>query len=667
MFIPRSVKKRTNNTEYDSIEDRTRINKKRRLDLALEKKSNLPNYIKESVQTKPKDVADPEIPQTILNSPGSLEEITQNLPNSTTKSLNDKNHNDGSPNVKIQPESTKNDDNDNKDDDDDMDIQADSDDEPIKPFSSDQRRIIPGCDEPVCIICGKYGEYINDDTDNDVCSLECKRIDTDLNSRIYTKQKRTTTSILNDVNAKISPFYVAENLHAKMTNYEEPEDIANMPKWQRDAILKAHEIDVKGDRIPHPICSFDQCKTLGPTLIHNLDQMKWSMATSIQRQAVPAGLAGRDVYAVAPTSSGKTGAFVIPIIVHCRSMSIIHNYKRRAGPYALILAPTRELCQQIETVTKILSKGMRNTRTALLIGGEPLADNIHRLRKGVQIIVGTPGRVLELIKEHPSLFRPWRLQMLVLDEADAMFSLGFGPQVRQILGRLPDTTKRQTSFFSATVNDPKEMESLCRRLTRPIEIRISQPKDGDPNKHPEATNNVRQTILWVENASKAKRLMSIINDPKYFAPPILIFVDSRLGAEFLTRAIQKRNKHLRVVAMHGDKSQAERSAIVAGVNEQEPVWDIVVSTDVLSRGVDLPFVRLVINYDMAPTLEDYVHRIGRAVIRGPLPRDAKQKRGWAITFINSEHEHLLEPFAKMLATKAVAQVTPLPSQLKRYL
>ncbi|KAI9025986.1 P-loop containing nucleoside triphosphate hydrolase protein [Phycomyces nitens] len=667
MLIPRSVKKRPNNTKYDLIQDQRPVNKKPRLGLGLENKPNLSDLKTEPVQTKTT-----EDPKTI-NTLSTIEVSKHNDQTSceSTKAINDQKNNMDMDGLTDIIETEPNDDlnvpidEEEKEEKEEEEKEEKEEEEPIKAFSSDQRRVILGSDEPLCIICGRYGEYINDDTDNDVCSLECKAVDTNINYRIK-PQKRTTTWILNDINAKISPFYVAENLHAKMTNYEEPEDVANMQKWQREAILKANEIDVKGDRVPHPICSFDQCKILGPTLIHNLDQIGWSMATSIQRQAVPAGLAGRDVYAVAPTSSGKTGAFVIPIIVHCRSMSILHNYKRRAGPYALILAPTRELCQQIETVTKILSKGIPNTRTALLIGGSPVADNIHRLRKGVQIIIGTPGRVLELVKEHPNLFRPWRIQMLVLDEADAMFTLGFGPQVRQILGKLPDTTKRQTSFYSATVNDPKEMERLCRRLTLPIEIRISQPKEGS-SQQPEASNNVRQTILWVENASKAKKLMSILNDPKYFAPPVLIFVDSRLGAEFLTRAIQKRNKQLRVVAMHADKTQAERSAIVTGVNQQEPAWDIIVSTDVLSRGIDLPFVRLVINYDMAPTLEDYVHRIGRAVIRGPLPRDTKQKRGWAITFINSEHGHLLETFAKMLATKAVTQVTPLPSQLKRYL
>ncbi|KAF7730564.1 DEAD (Asp-Glu-Ala-Asp) box polypeptide 59 [Apophysomyces ossiformis] len=479
------------------------------------------------------------------------------------------------------------------------------------------------------------------------------------------RPKRTRPAWTVD-NATVLHYYVAENVHAKMTNYQEVEEVAKMSKAQINAMLKAHEIEVNGQHIPNPITSFHQCKAaLGEILLHNLDEIGWSMATGIQRQAVPAALAGRDVYAIAPTNSGKTGAFLIPILAHCQSLSIMHDFKRRAGPYALILAPTRELCQQIEGVAKTLARGMRNTRTALLIGGQPLANQLYRLRKGVQIVIGTPGRVQDIITYYPHLCRAWRLHMVVLDEADAMFSLGFGPQVRQILGKLPDTTVRQTSYFSATVSDPKTMERLCRRLKCPIEITVGQRLE-DFNKLKMRTD-VRQTILWVENASKAKKLIWILNNPNYFSPPVLVFVDSRIGAEFLTRTIQKRLGHLRVTSMHADKSQEERTAIVAGINQEEPQWDIIVSTDVLARGIDLPFVHLVINYDMTASLDDYVHRIGRAIIRGPLPKDARNQWGRAITFINNEHKHLFEPFVRLLANKTLAQVTPLPVQLKRYL
>lgn len=406
-----------------------------------------------------------------------------------------------------------------------------------------------------------------------------------------------------------------------------------MSSQQVQQMLKAHDMEVSGHHIPKPFTTFDQLgEILGPKLLANIESLGWSMATGVQRQAVTVGLAGRDMNVVAPTHAGKTGAFLIPTIVHCISLSALDNYKRRAGPYAMIMAPTRELCSQIEKVCQRLSKGLRNIRTGLLIGGEPLPNQLYRLKKGVQIVIGTPGRVLEMATQHPKLLRTWKIQILVVDEADAMFSMGFGAQVRQILGKFPDTTIRQTCLFSATMSS-SDHKVLHKRLKSPIEIKVSQKpqEDDEPTVLPEASDHVRQTVIWVEDKSKAKRLFTIIKNPKYFVVPILVFVASKLGAEFLTRAIQKKMPHLRVVAMHGDKTQEERDGIIEGINQAEPFWDVIVSTDVLARGVNLPTVRLVINYDMAATLEEYVHRIGRAILKQPT---AKQKMGWSITFIN---------------------------------
>lgn len=459
--------------------------------------------------------------------------------------------------------------------------------------------------------------------------MQCKAINTDLNQHRLVRKKAKKPVIITHIRD-----YVAANVHAKLTNYQEPPSIASMSTHQISQMLKAHESEVTGSNIPKPFSTYDQlAPVLGDIILHNIESMGWSMATGVQRQAVTIGLAGRDLMAIAPTHSGKTAAFCIPMLVHCVSLSMMDDYKRRAGPYAMIMAPTRELCCQIENVMKSLAQGLRNMRTGLLIGGEPLPNQLHRLKKGVQIIIGTPGRILDVITHHPKLFRAWKIQMLVLDEVDAMFSLGFGTQVKQILGKMQDhKTVRQTSYFSATMSDDKMLKRLYDKLILPIEVKVEQQKKI--TRLPEASDQVRQTILWVDNKSKAKRLFSILRDPKYFVIPILVFVASRLGAEFLTRAIKKRNSHLRVVAMHGDKTQEERAMIIAGINQAEPLWDIIVSTDVLARGIDLPSVRLVINYDMATTLDDYVHRIGRAILQKPLPANSKQQMGWSITFIN---------------------------------
>ncbi|ORZ22246.1 P-loop containing nucleoside triphosphate hydrolase protein [Absidia repens] len=631
-------------------------------------------------------------PDTIFEQPINKKQLTKDVLSNGSSSDDvddtDDNGNDGSTNTNFNPNTGNN-------------SQAG---ESVKQLSSQQRLVDTNSDEPSCIICGKYGEYINDETENDVCSMECKKIDTDMSHHpklsIAAKleqqvQQSRTDHDTTTQTSTLTQHFTAENVHAKWTNYQESESVYTMTRAQRDAILKAHDLVVRGGRLPRPITSYDQCyTTLGDTLYNNLEtNLGWHMATSIQRMAVPVGLAGRDLYVSAPTHSGKTGAFLIPLVVHCQSLNAIHRYKRRGGPYALIIAPTRELCQQIENITKQMVQNIRNLRTALLVGGQPLATQLHRLKTGVQIVIGTPGRILDIAKHHPALLRLFMVRMVVLDEADAIFGLGFEHQVKEIMARLSNNAVLQTSLFSATMDGYSEKDkgdSIMKRkmqdfLNAPVEISIRSVDDDDGNDNQSwevgtngndnsggdlvaATSSVRQTVLWVENNRKAKRLLSILSDPKYFMPPTLVFVDSRLGAEFLTRAIQKQNGALRVVAMHADKDQDERAKIVAGINDQQgTAWDVVVSTNILARGIDLPCVRLVINYDMTTTLEEYIHRIGRAVIHGPLTRNAKERRGWAITFVNKENQNILPAFTKMLSRKALHQVTPLPSQMKKYL
>ncbi|ORZ03549.1 P-loop containing nucleoside triphosphate hydrolase protein [Syncephalastrum racemosum] len=543
---------------------------------------------------------------------------------------------------------------------------TDPDEEPIKLFSSDQRLADLKIDEPTCIVCGKYGEYINHMTENDVCSLECRDLDTDMNGPV--RQKPTSAQIIPGV----SSGYVADNVHAKFTNYVETKEVAAMPQDQIMAMRKAHLIKVNGTLIPHPIVSFDQCRqTLGDTLLDNLEDMNWSMATSVQRQAVPAGLAGRDLFVVAPTSAGKTGAFVIPVLVHCQTLSKMHRYKRRYGPYALIMAPTRPLCEQIESTIKRLARGLPNTRTALLVGGVAQAEQLYRLRKGVQIVVGTPARILDVATYHPHVLRLWRMRIIIMDEADTLMG-NTSKEVRQILGKMPDKLVRQYCYFSTTIQHADVMNKMMRRQQRVIEIHIGQrDEDAEENKLVKKlrmNTDVRQTVLWVENASKVKRLTSILNDPKYYQPPVVVFVESRLGAEYLMRTLQKRraSRHWRVIAIHSDMEREERNAILGAINKPEPEWDVVVATDILARGIDLPTVQLIINYDMASSLENYIQRVSRAARPPGISQREQHRRGWAITFLNEDHAFIHRALAKLLASRPPGQVTPMPGQLRKF-
>lgn len=499
------------------------------------------------------------------------------------------------------------------------------------------------------------------------------------------RQRPASTQIISGV----SSGYVADNVHAKYTNYVEAEEVAAMPQEQIMAMRKAHLIKVKGSLIPHPVISFDQCRqALGDTLLNNLEKMNWSMATSVQRQAVPAGLAGRDLFVVAPASAGKTGAFIIPALVHCQTLSKIHHYKRRYGPYALILAPTRLLCEQIESTIKRIARGLPNTRTALVVGGVAQAEQLYRLRKGVQIVVGTPSRILDIATYHPHVLRLWRMRMIIMDEADTLMG-NTSKEVRQIFGKFPDKLVRQYCYFSTTIQHPDAMNKMMRRQQRLIEIHVGQrDEDAEENKLVKKlrmNTDVRQTVLWVENASKVKRLTSILNDPKYYQPPVVVFVESRLGAEYLMRTLQKRraSRHWRVTAIHSDMEREERNTILDAMNKPEPGWDVVVATDVLARGIDLPTVQLIINYDMASSLEDYIQRVSRAARPPGVSQQQQHQRGWAITFVNEvryilllldaptntslqDHTFIHRALAKLLASLTPGQVTPMPAQLKKF-
>lgn len=456
-------------------------------------------------------------------------------------------------------------------------------------------------------------------------SLECKQIDIEQTQRSFvhpmrivppeslqTPSSETSTPLPPPLK---TPMTVNDSLLARLTGYAEHPDIASIPASQVDLIRASHNITVKGKKSPRPILSFDHCN-LDPKLSENILQSGLKTPTPIQMQAIPAALSGRDLFATAETGSGKTAAFLIPIIAHVSSLSQMFPGSSVMGPTALILAPTRELCMQIEQTAKSLMLGLPNMRTVLLVGGLPLPNQLHRLRQGVQLTIATPGRLIDILDHHSDAFDVSCLRILVLDEADAILRMGFSEQLDRILSALSRDVPRQTYLLSATI--PDSVDRLARRLLLRDPIAVTVGRLSAP------TATVKQTVLWVENASKKKQLFSLIKNPKYFRPPLIVFVDSKVGAELLATTIEKKCG-VRAVAMHGDKEQEERSKVIREFSEN--THQVIVSTGVLARGLDLPGVNMVVNFDMAVTLDEYVHQIGRAGRVG-------KKQGWAVTFIN---------------------------------
>ncbi|KAG0283371.1 DEAD (Asp-Glu-Ala-Asp) box polypeptide 59 [Linnemannia gamsii] len=468
--------------------------------------------------------------------------------------------------------------------------------------------------------------------------------------------------------------YSTTRIIANITGYRESPRTASMSPLDVMDLRVVHKICIEGKHPPKPIVSFEDCELPDKMLI-NLTNKGFTQPRSVQVQSLPAGLSGRDMIISAETGSGKTAGFLIPILTHTYGLSQC-SAATMQGPFALVLTPTRELAMQIEQVAKDIVQGMPNMRTALLVGGQAMANQAHRLSQNIQIAIATPGRLIDILAKHTDITFP-NVFCLVLDEVDVMFSLGFGKQVKRILDILPNPPHgRQSIVCSATIS--KQIQRLVEKhMENPLRIKIGDLKEQ--KQEPQSTtritdvflpsSKIKQTIMWVENDSKKKQLFSLLKDPKYYRPPVLIFVESRVGADLLASAIQARCPGVKAGSVHGDKSLEERASILKAIVEGE--LPVVVATGLLARGLNLK-VATVINFDMAPSIPEYVHRVGRADPEVATKVAARIRGGpklggmaWAITFINNDHQSIHSEFSSMLDGLDADQVTPLPPQLRR--
>lgn len=333
-----------------------------------------------------------------------------------------------------------------------------------------------------------------------------------------------------------------------------------------------------------------------PLLAKNLITKGFVQPSPIQDLAIPVALEGKDVVGVANTGTGKTAAFLIPLI-----NSLVANNK----PKAMVLAPTRELAQQIEVEFRALSQGMRLWSVAV-VGGLPIMRQIRTLEMGVNIVIGTPGRIKDLIER--GKIRMEEYHTIVLDEADRMLDMGFINDMREILGGMPK--ERQSLFFSATFSP--EIKALCSDfLNDPVNISI---------KTRDTAANVDQDIVRVAHqGQKVDVLHDILNKPE--VKKVLIFRETKRHTDELARELKGRG--FAVSALHGDMRSRERSRAVESL--ANGTIQAVIATDVAARGIDIPDVTHVINYDTPSTYDTYVHRIGRTG-RG-------NKKGVALTFV----------------------------------
>ncbi|KAJ6674825.1 ATP-DEPENDENT RNA HELICASE DBP3 [Salix viminalis] len=473
----------------------------------------------------------------------------------------------------------------------------------VKKTSRDQREALLG--EPICVVCGRYGEYICDQTDSDICSLECKQTllgrdgDTNLPAGLPLPKRLAGTD---------ECFYVRDSESLPLTSD------------QTELLRRKLEIHVKGASVPDPILSFSSCN-LPEKLLDNIQTLGYDMPTPIQMQGIAAALTGKSLLASADTGSGKTASFLVPVVSRCATFR--HgNLSKSKKPLAMVLTPTRELCIQIEDQAKLLGKGLP-FKTALVIGGDAMARQLYRIQQGVELIVGTPGRLIDLLAKHDIELDD--IMILVLDEVDCMLQKGFRDQVMQIFVAL---SQPQVLMYSATTS--QEVEKMASAMAKDL-IFVSI---GQPNRPSKA---VKQLAIWVESKQKKQKLFDILMSKQHFLPPAIVYVGSRIGADLLTNAITV-TTGLKALSIHGEKSMKERREIMRSFLVGEV--PLVVATGVLGRGVDLLGVRQVIVFDLPNSIKEYVHQIGRASRMG--------EDGTSFVFVNEENKNLFPDLVEVL-------------------
>ncbi|KAJ8454576.1 hypothetical protein ONZ45_g19251 [Pleurotus djamor] len=412
-------------------------------------------------------------------------------------------------------------------------------------------------------------------------------------------------------------------------------------------------ISARGGQIPHPLRSWTE-SSIPSAILECIEKIGYKEPSPIQRQAIPIGLQNRDIIGIAETGSGKTAAFVIPMLTFISHLPPLTDDNRHLGPFALILAPTRELAQQIESETKKFATPL-GYHCVSIVGGRAVEEQQFNLREGAEIVIATPGRLKDVIERHVLVLSQCRY--VVMDEADRMVHLGFEADLTFILDALPTETlqgedtgeqmdvdgetvvkkgrTRVTTLFSATM--PPAVERLARKyLKRPAVITI-----GEAGR---AVDTVEQCVEFVNgDEKKRQRLLEILNSGQ-FAAPIIVFVNQKKTADMVAKDLSRAGWS--ASTLHSGKNQEQREASLQALRSGES--DVLVATDLAGRGIDVQDVSLVINFQMAGTIEAYVHRIGRTGRAG--------KMGTAITFLTNDDDEVMYDLKQEISKSPVSKV-----------
>ena len=367
--------------------------------------------------------------------------------------------------------------------------------------------------------------------------------------------------------------------------------------------------------------SFNNLPLIEP-LLRALQHEGYTIPTPIQEQGIPVILKGQDLRACAQTGTGKTAAFAIPLL-QLLKQDKEQNADAKPKIRALILTPTRELAIQIEESFKAYGRYL-NLRQLVVFGGVSQVSQVNNLRRGVDILVATPGRLLDLIQQGHVTLRD--VKFFVLDEADRMLDMGFIHDVKRIIGKLP--AERQSLFFSATM--PPEIKRLSQSILRnPVNVEVTPVSS--------TADSVGQTVFFTEKQNKAPLLKYLMQDPE--VRNALVFTRTKHGADKLTKYLV--NTGIRAEAIHGNKSQVARQKALNNFKSQQT--RVLVATDIAARGIDIDELSHVVNFELPHVPETYVHRIGRTGRAG--------LSGVSFSFCDHEEKLLLKDIQKLIGKK----------------
>lgn len=534
-------------------------------------------------------------------------------------------------------------------------------DEAVVEFSVMQRKPKPG--EPVCVICDRYGAYICNKYDVDVCSKECKSIynakSTDSlirahklsSSKIcksesitkFSKEQRlalpqetcclncTKIGVMNILDCgkvcslECKDSVLKPDIILQSPKFSIPPDMVLFSPAQNDLLRQTLDVNITDGDVPPVILDFKQA-AMPTILLENIKKCGYNIPTAVQSQVIPIVLDGSDLLVSSGPGTGKTGSYLIPIIL--RVSFWVHHISVNVT-FALILLPTREMAMQVENMAKDFCKGLPHMRTGIVIGGMPSSQQSYRLESGVQIIVATPGRLLEIMPDLSQCYT------VVIDECDVLLDSSFHEQVKSVMRLLP--SRHQTLMFSSTLSD--EMRNHAKPLLyHPVQMNIG--KLGS------TISKVKQIVIWVENDSKKKKLIAILGDERFNKPLTLVFVESKFGALLLADFLISKNILCSVI--HGEKSQEDRNKIISEFKSKR--YPVLVSTNVLGRGINMALSNVIL-FDMPSTIEQYIHQVGRVY-------DHKNS-GTAFVFVNSSNSTIFS----QLHTLSISCSFNLPMQL----